>query len=608
MNDVKKDKMLLSSLCTTLTSYLKLPFPPSGQSAEAVTLELPSEDVFDWNRELDHEAPIRFSVWLCDRDGRHALLEDWTFEFTRHCHAHDDVFGLEDVEGSQNDFVEGLDLHLNAFDSFVQHLPLRLFLKRFESKGKIIKCKYGSTNRQPTFASSNEMRHKKIDFPSAIGLYSIMVQCLAESAFPPILSDFTSGCHLYLSPNRSRSSANCACPTQSHPIMSSDGDSMARSPPYLSACSPPTYSLFPISPPSHEKPISFPDFQLENSTFNLNSTWKSMAGLSLTDLLERNIDKVLSGNSGNASPDSQLQVEKFQLDFNLKTSQPFFPKATRPGTPIPGEEIPRAILLRSAPMGIPRTKFGNSEDFQVEKSEINLSKSMGIPVPKNEDEENQRKIRRTKSQSLRRNSGNMSDLMSGFASNFQESLFSGHMSHVSLTCIPNFVADLGVCGKSGIVPPHVKIPFEAQYYHLDHETPYAATIQLDKKGYKVPPKGLIQLVLINPMQTAIKTFLVKYDLTDMPSLTKTFLRQNVTTSGSDPMRLQYAIQLKFVCPQKKKYYLYKNIRIIFAHRLPDDIQSMKIWYHVPKDPTYFPYVPRSSAHAAKTEMDDSDQS
>ncbi|PWN90146.1 hypothetical protein FA10DRAFT_106380 [Acaromyces ingoldii] len=44
-------------------------------------------------------------------------------------------------------------------------------------------------------------------------------------------------------------------------------------------------------------------------------------------------------------------------------------------------------------------------------------------------------------------------------------------------------------------------------------------------GYRVPPKGQIQLVIKNPNHTAVKLFLVPYDLSDMPAGTKTFIRQ-----------------------------------------------------------------------------------
>lgn len=116
------------------------------------------------------------------------------------------------------------------------------------------------------------------------------------------------------------------------------------------------------------------------------------------------------------------------------------------------------------------------------------------------------------------------------------------------------------------------------------DTPYVGTLEIDKKGFQIPLKGVVQvylpsssyltmqLTVINPTKTPIKTFLIKYDLSDMPVSTRTFLRQKIVTS--DPPILRYAVHLKFVCPKAKKYYLYKNIRIVFAHRTPDDNEKL----------------------------------
>ena len=50
-------------------------------------------------------------------------------------------------------------------------------------------------------------------------------------------------------------------------------------------------------------------------------------------------------------------------------------------------------------------------------------------------------------------------------------------------------------------------------------------INLGKKGYRVPPKGTIQVTLFNPLGTVVKMFVVMYDLSDMPPNSQTFLRQ-----------------------------------------------------------------------------------
>jgi hypothetical protein len=161
------------------------------------------------------------------------------------------------------------------------------------------------------------------------------------------------------------------------------------------------------------------------------------------------------------------------------------------------------------------------------------------------------------------------------------------MSNTSSTTFPGFVADLGVSGKD-FIPPHKRVPFSAVYYHVDPDTPYVGTVELDEKGYKVPQKGLIQLTVFNPKNTPVKTFLVNFDLTGMTPDTKTFLRQKIVTN--DPPILRYAIHLRFVCPKRKRFYLYSNIRVVFPHRVPDEMEKLKVIYDSPSDPKFFPWT------------------
>eukprot|EP01113_Clastostelium_recurvatum_P013360 TRINITY_DN17043_c0_g1_i7.p1 TRINITY_DN17043_c0_g1~~TRINITY_DN17043_c0_g1_i7.p1 ORF type:complete len:713 (-),score=162.66 TRINITY_DN17043_c0_g1_i7:59-2197(-) len=184
--------------------------------------------------------------------------------------------------------------------------------------------------------------------------------------------------------------------------------------------------------------------------------------------------------------------------------------------------------------------------------------------------------------------GGSSDALTspGFAGSFQESILSGHMSTTASTSFEGFVADLGVSGKD-LIPPHKRLPFQAVYYHVDPDTPYVGTVDLPEKGYRVPEKGLVQLTLFNPTKTPIKTFLVPYDLSGMPPLTKTFLRQKIVT-GTPPL-LRYAVHLRFASPKKKRFYLYRNIRVVFPSRVPDEVEKLILSYEGPQDCKYFPY-------------------
>ena len=58
-------------------------------------------------------------------------------------------------------------------------------------------------------------------------------------------------------------------------------------------------------------------------------------------------------------------------------------------------------------------------------------------------------------------------------------------------------------------------------------------INLGKKGYRVPLKGTIQVTLFNPLGTVVKMFVVRYDLSDMPPNSQTFLRQRTLYMPSD---------------------------------------------------------------------------
>jgi hypothetical protein len=82
-------------------------------------------------------------------------------------------------------------------------------------------------------------------------------------------------------------------------------------------------------------------------------------------------------------------------------------------------------------------------------------------------------------------------------------------------------------------------------------------------------------VIKNPSRTAIKVFLVKYDLKEMPNGSKTLVRQKSYESGSPTTpslskeRLRYAIQLLFHNNSKNKLHL-TNMRVVFSPRNSDN--------------------------------------
>lgn len=129
-------------------------------------------------------------------------------------------------------------------------------------------------------------------------------------------------------------------------------------------------------------------------------------------------------------------------------------------------------------------------------------------------------------------------------------------------------------------------------------------------SYRIPEKGQIQIVIKNPNKTAVKLFLVPYDLAGMEPGTKTFIRQRSYSAGPiienapgledavglDKPILRYLVHLHICCPAKGRYYLYKSIRIVFANRVPDGKEKLRNETTCP-EPRYTPYKPIRMMHA-----------
>lgn len=149
--------------------------------------------------------------------------------------------------------------------------------------------------------------------------------------------------------------------------------------------------------------------------------------------------------------------------------------------------------------------------------------------------------------------------------------------------------------------------------------------------YRIPAEGQLQIVLKNPNRTAVKLFLVPYDVSDMEPGQKTFLRQRSYSAGpiidmplasrknygtdrpeaalssSDDPRdrpiLRYLVHLHICCTGKGRYYLYKSIRVVFANRVPDGKEKLRNEIQQP-EPKYSTYKPSrdSTAQTASSPM------
>lgn len=132
-------------------------------------------------------------------------------------------------------------------------------------------------------------------------------------------------------------------------------------------------------------------------------------------------------------------------------------------------------------------------------------------------------------------------------------------------------------------------------------------------SYRIPQKGQLQIIIKNPNKTAVKLFLVPYDLTGMESGTKTFIRQRSYCSGtstedalgsrkdesnqspnsfqtSKKPTLRYLIHLNICCPSRGRFYLYHGIRVVFANRVPDNKEQLQNDIQLP-DPRFSAYKP-----------------
>ncbi|KOS18035.1 Uncharacterized protein ESCO_003174 [Escovopsis weberi] len=130
-------------------------------------------------------------------------------------------------------------------------------------------------------------------------------------------------------------------------------------------------------------------------------------------------------------------------------------------------------------------------------------------------------------------------------------------------------------------------------------------------SYRIPEQGQVQIVVKNQNKTAVKLFLVPYDLAGMGPDTKTFIRQrsysaHPVTVGVPPCReladpqpdpqaennpmLRYLVHLHICCPSRGRFYLYKSIRIVFANRVPDGDEKLRNETTWP-EPRFSPYRP-----------------
>lgn len=146
-------------------------------------------------------------------------------------------------------------------------------------------------------------------------------------------------------------------------------------------------------------------------------------------------------------------------------------------------------------------------------------------------------------------------------------------------------------------------------------------------SYRIPQQGQLQIIIKNPHKTAVKLFLVPYDLSDMEPGTKTFVRQrsysagpiidmplsarknygtdrpeaslNATEDPKDKPTLRYLIHLNICSPARGRFYLHSSIRVVFANRVPDGKERLRNEIQNP-EPRYSPYKPSREPSLSNT--------
>ncbi|XP_048002105.1 protein FAM214A [Leguminivora glycinivorella] len=181
----------------------------------------------------------------------------------------------------------------------------------------------------------------------------------------------------------------------------------------------------------------------------------------------------------------------------------------------------------------------------------------------------------------------------GLLGSFEESALKGRLEPVAT--VHGFTAEIGASGA--FCPPHKRLPVTVFFYAPGGtNAPYMGHINLGPSGYRVPRSGTIQVSLFNPHGTLVKMFVVLYELTGMPPLARTFLRQRTLymparAPAPKPSTrhkwLRYLIHLRFMTSKSGKLYLHTDIRIIVSRKADLDTATAHstIFRTIPDEPT-----------------------
>lgn len=124
---------------------------------------------------------------------------------------------------------------------------------------------------------------------------------------------------------------------------------------------------------------------------------------------------------------------------------------------------------------------------------------------------------------------------------------------------------------------------EASFFAASSDSfPYLCRANLSAP-FRIPARGTLQVVLLNPLGTCVGLFLLRYDLADMPANSQTFLRQRQTVGLLAPTQrhLQYLIQFNIVSSKSARIYLNKDVKIFISKRAEHLVTASHLAHKLP---------------------------
>jgi len=199
---------------------------------------------------------------------------------------------------------------------------------------------------------------------------------------------------------------------------------------------------------------------------------------------------------------------------------------------------------------------------------------------------------------------------SGLLCNFEESALNGRLEPVST--VDGFRLQIAVTGTAFSVP-HISLPVTTYFFNVsDDDAPslylghcsLKDEASLGRKALHIPKKCLFQATLFNPQGRVVRIFIIRIDVADIPTRSRTFIRQRTyatphgddgtsqfvsmtttstststsenprTTSQASSKNLRYLINLRLATDRAGKLYLHTDIRMLFANKDDLDVISL----------------------------------